>query len=107
MAHASGCLSPRYGQSAATPSRTRSRSNCSSTWAILQKPGADALGLIDDDTYFETLEYHLQWLARAGIHLTTDHPWDLLFVQTHAPDYANHFFMELADPICGAPGEGR
>jgi hypothetical protein len=26
-------------------------------------------------------------------------------VQTHAPDYANHFFMELADPICAAPAE--
>ena len=72
---------------------------------FLQNPARDALGLIDDDTYFETLEYHLQWLARAGNYLTRTHPWDLLFVQTHAPDYANHFFLELADPICGAPAE--
>jgi hypothetical protein len=26
----------------------------------------DALGLSDDDTYFERLEYHVQWLAVAG-----------------------------------------
>jgi predicted AlkP superfamily phosphohydrolase/phosphomutase len=72
---------------------------------FLQNPARDALGVIDDDTYFELLEYHLQWLAAAGTHLTRSHSWDLLFVQTHAPDYANHFFMELADPICGAPPE--
>jgi len=72
---------------------------------FLQNPARDALGLIDDDTYFELLEYHLQWLAAAGAYLTRSRPWDLLFVQTHAPDYANHFFMELADPICGAPPE--
>ena len=72
---------------------------------FLQNPARDALGLIDDDTYFELLEYHLQWLAAAGTYLTRSRPWDLLFVQTHAPDYANHFFMELADPICGAPPE--
>ena len=72
---------------------------------FLQNPARDALGLIDDDTYFETLEYHLQWLGRASVYLTGSRPWDLLFVQTHAPDYANHFFMELADPICGQPPE--
>jgi predicted AlkP superfamily phosphohydrolase/phosphomutase len=72
---------------------------------FLQNPARDALGLIDDDTYFELLEYHLQWLGRAGSYLSRTRPWDLLFVQTHAPDYANHFFMEFADPICGAPAD--
>jgi predicted AlkP superfamily phosphohydrolase/phosphomutase len=72
---------------------------------FLQNPARDALGLIDHDTYFETLEYHLQWLGRAAVYLTSTRPWDLLFIQTHAPDYANHFFLELADPVCGQPPE--
>jgi predicted AlkP superfamily phosphohydrolase/phosphomutase len=72
---------------------------------FLQNPARDALGLIDDDTYFEVLEYHLQWLARAANYLKRTRAWDLLFVQTHAPDYANHFFMERADPVCGEPAE--
>jgi predicted AlkP superfamily phosphohydrolase/phosphomutase len=72
---------------------------------FLQNPARDALGLIDDDTYFEILEYHLQWLANASVYLAGTRPWDLLFVQTHAADYANHFFMELADPVCGKPAE--
>ena len=70
---------------------------------FLQNPGRDALGLIDDDTYFELLEYHHQNLADTALYLTSSRHWDLLFLETHAPDYANHFFIGQADPISGAP----
>lgn len=70
---------------------------------FLQNPGRDALGVIDDDTYFELLDYHLETLAKVAIHLcATRRDWGALFTQTHAPDYANHFFIADADPISGA-----
>ncbi len=70
--------------------------------AFLQNPGRDALGLIDDDTYFELLEYHHARLADVAHHLASSHSWDILFAETHASDYANHFFMGQADEISGA-----
>jgi predicted AlkP superfamily phosphohydrolase/phosphomutase len=70
---------------------------------FLQNPARDALGLIDDDTYFELVEYHLQWLAAACHHLAHTRAWDLLFCENHVPDYANHFFVPRCAPISGAP----
>ncbi|MBI3973279.1 MAG: alkaline phosphatase family protein [Chloroflexi bacterium] len=71
-----------------------------------QNPGRDALGVIDDDTYFEGLEHHLEALSSVAIHLAKTRPnWTALFTQTHSPDYANHFFIAKADPISGAPPE--
>jgi hypothetical protein len=49
---------------------------------FLQNPARDALGLIDDDTYFELLEYHLQWLGRAGNYLSRTHAIDAQGVRT-------------------------
>lgn len=72
---------------------------------FLQNPARDAMGLIDDDTYFEVLDYHLEVLADTAIYLMETYGWDLLFTETHASDYANHFFLGQADPICGAPPE--
>jgi len=69
---------------------------------FLQNPARDAMGLIDDDTYFEVLEYHLNCLADTCLYLMDNYDWDLLFTETHASDYANHFFLRLADPISGA-----
>jgi predicted AlkP superfamily phosphohydrolase/phosphomutase len=74
---------------------------------FLQNPARDAMGLIDDDTYFETLEYHFDCLAGTALHLMDHHAWDLFFTETHASDYANHFFLRLADPISGAEGAVR
>ena len=37
--------------------------------SFLQNPGRDALGVIDDDTYFENLEYHHQRLADVAEHV--------------------------------------
>ena len=70
---------------------------------FLQNPARDALGVIDDDTYFELLDYHHSQLARTATHLATTRPWDLLLVETHASDYCNHFFLSLADAVSGAP----
>lgn len=71
-----------------------------------QNPGRDALGVIDDETYFECLEMHLQRLADVAIYLAkTRAGWTGLFTQTHAPDYANHFFIARSDALSGAPPE--
>jgi predicted AlkP superfamily phosphohydrolase/phosphomutase len=69
---------------------------------FLQNPGRDVLGLVDDDTYFELLEYHHQHLADVAQELTATRPWDILFTETHASDYGDHFFIGQADEFCGA-----
>ena len=69
---------------------------------FLQNPARDALGVFDDDTYFELLDFHHQRLAEVAHHLATKHPWDLLMIESHASDYASHFFLAQADPISGA-----
>jgi predicted AlkP superfamily phosphohydrolase/phosphomutase len=74
---------------------------------FLQNPGRDALGLVDDDTFFELLEYHHEHLADVAHYLTSNRPWDILFVETHASDYCDHFFIGQSDPISGAGAETR
>lgn len=69
---------------------------------FLQNPSRDALGVFDDDTYFELLDFHHQRLGDVAIHLTGRNQWDLLMIETHASDYASHFFLAQADPISGA-----
>ena len=72
------------------------------TGPFLQNPARDALGLIDDDTYFELLEYHHNHLADVAHYLTASRQWDILFTETHASDYGDHFFMGQADEVSGA-----
>ena len=69
---------------------------------FLQNPARDALGVFDDDTYFEMLEFHHQRIAEVVLHLGRRHEWDILFTESHASDYASHFFLGQADPISGA-----
>ena len=69
---------------------------------FLQNPARDALGLIDDDTYFELLDWLHGRLGDVAVHLGKTRDWDILFVETHASDYANHFFLAQADPVSGA-----
>ena len=73
--------------------------------SFLQNPARDALGTIDDDTYFELLEYHHQRLADVAQYLTGKRGWDLLMVETHASDYAGHFFLGQSDEASGASAE--
>ena len=73
--------------------------------SFLQNPARDALGQVDDDTYFELLDYHHQRLADVSTFLATNNDWDVLMVETHAPDYASHFFLSQADEISGASEE--
>jgi predicted AlkP superfamily phosphohydrolase/phosphomutase len=72
---------------------------------FLQNPARDAMGLIDDDTYFEVLDWHLDALTGAATYLMEHYDWDLLFTETHASDYGNHFYLRLADPVSGAEPE--
>ncbi|MCW4037367.1 MAG: alkaline phosphatase family protein [Candidatus Bathyarchaeota archaeon] len=69
---------------------------------FLQNPARDALGLIDDDTYFELLEYYHQHLASVAQELASTNEWDILFNETHASDYGDHFFLGQADETSGA-----
>ena len=69
---------------------------------FLQNPARDALGVVDDDTYFELLDFHHQRLADVAEHLTQTREWDLLFIESHASDYASHFFLAQADELSGA-----
>ena len=73
--------------------------------SFLQNPARDALGQMDDDTYFEVLDYHHQRLADVATHLAQHNDWDVLMVESHAPDYASHFFLSQADEISGASPE--
>lgn len=68
---------------------------------FLQNPMRDALGLIDDDTYFELLEFHHQRIADVAEYLTSTRDWDLLMTETHASDYTSHFFLSRADRHSG------
>ena len=72
---------------------------------FLQNPARDALGVFDDDTYFELLEFHHQRLADVAEYLTKTREWDVLMVETHAPDYTSHFYLSQADEVSGAPPE--
>ena len=73
--------------------------------SFLQNLARDALGQVDDDTYFELLDYHHQRLADVATYLAGENDWDVLMVETHAPDYASHFFLSQADEISGAAPE--
>ena len=69
---------------------------------FLQNPARDAQGNIDDETYFEVLDYHFKCLSETALYLMGKYEWDLLYTETHASDYGSHFFLRQADPICGA-----
>lgn len=70
---------------------------------FLQNPARDALGVIDDDTYFELLDFHHQRLADVAEHLIANRDdWGILFIESHASDYASHFFLGQADEKSGA-----
>jgi len=69
---------------------------------FLQNPARDALGVIDDDTYFELLDFHHDRLAEVAEYLCGSRAWDVLFVESHASDYASHFFLSQADEVSGA-----
>ena len=72
---------------------------------FLQNPGRDALGVVDDDTYFELLEFYHQRLADVAQYLCQSGEWDMLFLETHASDYAGHFFLAQADECSGADAD--
>jgi predicted AlkP superfamily phosphohydrolase/phosphomutase len=75
------------------------------TGPFLQNPMRDAIGVIDDDTYFECLEYHHEQLAKVARHLAGTREWELLVIETHASDYTSHSYLQHADETSGAPAE--
>jgi hypothetical protein len=48
------------------------------------------------------LEFHHQRLADVAHYLTSSRDWDALFIETHASDYASHFFLGQAEAFSGA-----
>ena len=69
---------------------------------FLQNPARDALGVVDDDTYHELLDFHHQRLADVAEYLTGSRAWDTLFIESHASDYASHFYLGQAEEFSGA-----
>ena len=73
---------------------------------FLQNPARDALGIMDDDTYFELLAFHHERLADVADYLTSSREdWTMLFIETHASDYTSHFFLGQAEKFSGADEE--
>lgn len=54
---------------------------------------------IDEETYLEEMEYQADWLGRAADYLMSNHEWDLLFLQWHGLNHAQHSFWAGIDPI--------
>ncbi|TAK20255.1 MAG: hypothetical protein EPO26_19385 [Chloroflexota bacterium] len=73
------------------------------TGPFLQNPTRDAIGVVDDDTYFECLDYHHGQLAKVARHLADSRDWQLLVVETHASDYTSHSYLQHADETSGSP----
>lgn len=63
--------------------------------AYVQHPGysAHAMGWFGDESFIEMVDYQNRWLARAGRYLMENHEWDLLAMQVHCIDFANHEFL--------------
>lgn len=55
-----------------------------------------------NETYFEELKEHINWLVKAARYLKENHGWDLLFTQCQSPDYIKHESWAGIDPL--APG---
>lgn len=68
---------------------------------FLEDPGftTKILGLIDDETSIELMEYQNEWFENASKHLIENYEWDLLFLHAHAADYTAHLYMNLIDPM--------
>ena len=58
-----------------------------------------ALGWFDH--YFEEVDYHTRWMAKAAHYLNDRHDWTLFFTQCHSPDYAEHEWLGGIDPLSG------
>ncbi|HID94590.1 MAG TPA: hypothetical protein EYP53_00840, partial [Candidatus Latescibacteria bacterium] len=53
----------------------------------------------DHETMMEELEYQHNWFARAAVYLMGNYDWDLLFLQSHAPDYIFDNLIKEAEPL--------
>ena len=76
---------------------------------FVQRPGWDGRirGWIDDETFLELVNYQNEWLAKASAYLMKKHDCDLLFLQTHGPDYAHHLYMNKVDALTNPDEKSR
>ena len=58
-----------------------------------------AMGWFDDapQTFIELIEMQNDWLGRAAEYLMATQDWDLLMMQAHTIDFANHLYMPHHD----------
>ena len=63
-----------------------------------------ALGWFDH--YYEEIDYHTAWMAKAAQYLSDKVDWTLFFTQCHCPDYAEHEWLGGIDPQSGRYQEG-
>jgi len=69
---------------------------------FLQRPGWPEIAFSDDETFMELIDYQNKWFANASAYLMKNYSWDLYFLQAHCIDYAQHRYLNTADPISGA-----
>ncbi len=50
------------------------------------------LGWVQEDTYFELLEYQAQWFVKAAKYLFEHNDWHLFMMQAHGLDWSMHVF---------------
>jgi predicted AlkP superfamily phosphohydrolase/phosphomutase len=61
----------------------------------IDEPGHVAhcfVGWVDEETYFELLEYQAQWFTKAAEYTLKRYGWDLFMTQVHGIDWSMHVF---------------
>lgn len=60
------------------------------------------LGMTDFQTCLEEIDYHCQWIARAGRYMLQEKGCTLFYTHIHLFDYINHHHLSGVDPV--SPG---
>ncbi len=68
---------------------------------IIERQGYDAYRMrwIDDETFMDLQKYEAEWMANAATYLMRKYDWNLLMMQVHHFDYAEHLFLKYVDPV--------
>jgi predicted AlkP superfamily phosphohydrolase/phosphomutase len=67
-------------------------------WEGLGHDAARGEALFHESVMVDLAEHQQDWFAGAVRHLTSTRPWDLVMLQAHCIDCANHHCLSLADP---------
>ena len=62
-------------------------------------------GWFDESTFLEIVDWQNSWYAEAAKYLTGKYNWDILFIQTHCIDFAQHVYLSRAEPLTASSKE--